>query len=124
MRYRRWQIIGVLVILLSMALVTPALAHEGHECDHHHHLATIESLADHVEHAAMMGHISNAGVANSLLAKLSAAQAALDRGQTVVAVNNLNAFVNQLEAQAGNQVLEPHASCLIHHAHQVHMALG
>lgn len=124
MRFLRWQVIGLLVVLLSVALVTPALAAEGHDCDHHHHEATIENLAQHVEHAAMMGHITNAGVANSLLAKLAAAQSALDRGQTAVAVNILNAFVNQLEAQAGKHVLEPHASCLIHHAHQVHMALG
>jgi len=124
MQYRRWQIIGVLVVLLSMALVTSALAEEGHECGHHHHEATIASLAEHVEHAAMMGHISNVGVANSLLAKLAAAQAALDRGQTATAVNILNALISELEAQAGKQVLEPHAGCLTHHAHQVHMALG
>lgn len=124
MRLLRWQVIGLLTVLWSVALVSPVVAAEGHDCDHHHHEATIESLAQHVEHAAIMGHITNDGVANSLLAKLATAQAAFDRGQTTVAVNILNAFVNQLEAQTGQHVLEPHASCLIHHAHQVHMALG
>lgn len=124
MRLLRWQVIGMLIVLLSVALVTPAVAAEGHNCGHHHHEATIENLAQHVEHAAMMDHITNVGVANSLLAKLSAAQSALDSGQTAAAVQILNAFINELEAQTGKHVPEPHAGCLIHHAHQVHMALG
>jgi hypothetical protein len=38
--------------------------------------------------------------ANSLFAKLDAAQSALDLGQTGVAINNLKAFVQAVEAQA------------------------
>ena len=124
MRFQRWQVIGLLVVWLSVALVTPALAEEGHDCGHHHQMATIENLAQHVEHAAMMGHITNAGVTNSLLAKLAAAQSAFDRGQNQTAINMLHAFISELEALAGKHVLDLHAQCLIHHAHQVHMALS
>jgi hypothetical protein len=43
------------------------------------------------------------GIANSLVVKLEAARAALDRGQTKTACNNLGAFINEVQARSGSQ---------------------
>ena len=91
------------------------------ECEHH--AATIESLRDCVEHASMMGHIDNTGVANSLLAKLSAAQAAVDRGQPGVAVNILEALISEVQAQSGEHIDAEHAEHMEMHAEHVIDAL-
>jgi hypothetical protein len=112
--------IVLLLAVLSLALVGPAFAMEG-ECDHDP--ATIESLVHCVHHAQEMGHIANAGVANALQAKLDGAQAALDRGQPDVAINKLNAFVNQVQAQAGVHIHPAHAEHMIMHARMVIAAL-
>ena len=91
-------------------------------CDHTG--TTIASLHHCVGHAYDMGHITNKGVANSLLAKLDAAQAALDRGQPGVAVNLLHAFINEVNAQAGKHIVADHAGHLVEHARNVITALG
>ena len=110
----------LLVAVLSMLVVPSALAMDGMEgeCPHHHE-PTIEALHHCVHHAEEMGHITNAGVAKALHAKLDAAQAALDRGQPDVAVNNLEAFINQVEAQAGKSIDAEHAGHMIMHAEMV-----
>jgi hypothetical protein len=54
------------------------------------------------------GCIDNHGIANALSSKLSAAQAALGRGQIQTAINVLGAFNNQIQAQAGKHIT---ASC-------------
>jgi 5'-nucleotidase/UDP-sugar diphosphatase len=56
---------------------------------------TVQSLADSVSMYYQDGQISNAGVYNSLLQKLAAAQAAWDRGQANVVSNVLNAFIEE-----------------------------
>jgi len=113
-------ILSIVAVLLLLA--APAFAAENHTCDHNG--TTIESLHHCVMHAYDMGHITNAGVRDSLLAKLDAAQAALDRGQPGVAVNLLHAFVNQLNAQAGKHIVADHAIHLVDHARNVITALG
>ena len=113
--------IVLLVTVLSLALVGPAFAMEG-ECDHDP--TTIGSLVHCVHHAQEMGHIANAGVGKALLAKLNAAQAAVDRGQPAVAVNLLNAFINQVQAQSGVHIGATHADHMIMHAQSVITELG
>ncbi len=113
--------IVVLLALLTTALAVPAFAGEEHMCSHD--MNTIESLHHCVSHALEMGHISNAGVANALLAKLDGAQAAADRGQSAVAVNKLNAFINQAQAQSGSHIDAMHAEHMIMHAQMVITAL-
>lgn len=103
----------LLAALFSLTLAIPAFAMEGHDCTH---VATIDSLR---EHASMTDHVDNQGVANSLVAKLDAADAALDRGQPDVAANLLNAFINQVQAQSGKHIHADHAGCLINHAGEV-----
>jgi hypothetical protein len=112
----------LLLALLTAALAAPAFASEEHMCAHE--MNTVESLQHCVHHALEMGHITNADIANALQAKLDGAQAALDRGQPDVAINLLNAFVNQVQAQAGVHIDPMHAEHMIMHAQMVIMALA
>ena len=113
-----------IVAMLSL-LAAPALAAGDMTCDHGGAtMDPIESLHHCVMHAYDMGHITNAGVANSLMAKLDAAQAAFDRGQTDVAINLLNAFINEVDAQSGKSIAADHAAHLAMHAQMVIMAVG
>jgi hypothetical protein len=111
-------IVGVLVLLAA-----PAFAADDMTCGQMD--ATIASLHQCVQHAQEMGHITNAGVATSLLAKLDAAQAALDRGQTDVAISLLNAFISDVSAQSDKLIAADHAAHMVMHAQMVIiMALG
>lgn len=111
-------------VLLTLALVVAVFAafplqvsaSDEHDCDH---AATVASLRDCVDH-----HIHNPGIVKSLLAKLDAAHAALDRGQPDVAVNNLYAFIHEVDAQAGKHIDPGHAAHLSMHATEVIAALG
>jgi hypothetical protein len=85
---------------------------------------TIQSLQACVLHAAEMGFIDNAGVTGSLLAKLDAAASAADRGQPLVAVQAIQAFVNEVTAQAGTHIDTEHAEHMLAHAQAVIQALG
>ena len=57
------------------------------------------------------------------LAKLDTAEAAQGRGQTEVAVNLLEAFIQAVNAQAGKHILQPHADHLVMHAYAVIQSL-
>jgi hypothetical protein len=109
------------LVVASLLAATPVIASNGDECPNHE--ATILSLRACVAHAAEIGHIDNRGVVKSLLAKLDAAQRALDRGQSRVAVANVEAFIHAVEAQAGKHIDAQHASHMIMHANQVIDAL-
>lgn len=113
---------ALLVVAISLMFALPAFAEGDHTCDHD--ATTIVSLHHCLMHAAEAGHISNAGVAKSLMAKVEAAQAAADRGQTDVAINNLQAFVNEVNAQAGKHIDAEHALHLVEHAGKVIAGLG
>ena len=113
--------IALIIIVLSLIATGPVFAMDSGECNHD--MATIESLHHCVMHAAEMGHITNHGVANALLSKLNAAQAALDRGQPAAAINILRAFIHTVEAQSGVSIVDPHGEHLIMHAQMVIDAL-
>ena len=113
-------ILGILAVLLLTA--APVSAADAMTCDHTG--TAIKSLHDCVIHAYDMGHITNAGVRDSLLAKLDAAHAALDRGKTGVAINQLRAFTNEVNAQAGKHNMADHVVHLLEHAQQVSRALS
>jgi len=85
---------------------------------------TIAALQDCVTHALSIGHIDNAGIANSLLSILDGAERAQDRNQTAVAVALLNAFIHEVEAQAGKHIDDAHAHHMVEHAGEVIAALG
>ena len=85
---------------------------------------TIAALQDCVAHALSIGHIDNAGIANSLLQKLDAAQRAQNRGETGVAISLLHAFIFEVHALAGTHIDSAHASHMVEHAEEVIAALG
>lgn len=103
------------LVVVSLLSVTPVLASEA--CPHPE--PTIQALHACVTDAIAMGHIDNRGVANSLLAKLDSAQAALDRGQTQVAAANLHAFIQEVKAQTGKHIAAEHAEHMVMHAQAV-----
>lgn len=105
--------------VLALALVSRAHASDEQDCN----AVTVISLHHCVAHAVEMGHISNAGVANSLLRKVDAALAAEDWGNTRVTVRILEAFINEVEAQAGIHIDSTHADHMINHATKVIVAL-
>lgn len=112
------------LVALSFAVVGPAFAAET--CNHDmagSHDPTIAALIDHVNHARTMNHITSGGVSNALLAKLKSAEAAQARGQADVAINTVNAFINQVKAQSGKQIEAACADHLLMQAEHVVMAL-
>jgi hypothetical protein len=114
MRARHLSLVLVWAVL-ALALVSRAHASDEHDCN----AVTVISLHHCVQHAFETGHISNAGVANSLLRKIDAALAAEDWGNTSVAVRILEAFINEVEAQAGIHIDSTHADHMITHATNV-----
>lgn len=117
MKTKNLRYVTFVLVVVSLLSVTPVFASEGEQCLHPEH--TIQALRDCVAHAAEMGHINNQGVAKSLLAKLDAAQAALDHEQTQVVVATLEAFIHEVEAQAGKHIEAVHADHMIMHAQHV-----
>jgi hypothetical protein len=111
-----------LVAFAGFSLLTPGMA-RAQTTDDCVHDPTIVSLEVCVEHAASHGFIDNQGIENSLLAKLDAAQSAYDRGQNSVAINNLQAFINEVQAQTGKHIDQLHAQHLVMHAQLVIQAL-
>jgi hypothetical protein len=117
------RLLFVTLTLIVLGLVAPAPA-RAQAMDGCVHEPTIQSLRECVQHAANHGFIDNQGIVRSLLAKLDAAQAAVDRGQPAVAVNQLEAFIRELRAQAGKHIAQEHAEHLQMHAQDVIRALG
>jgi len=114
MRARYLSLVLVWAVLV-LAFVSRAHASDEHDCN----AVTVISLHHCVQHAIEMGHVSNAGVANSLLRKIDAALAAEDWGNTSVAVRILEAFINEVGAQAGTHIDSTHADHMITHATNV-----
>lgn len=59
------------------------------------------------------------GMENSLISKLEAVIKSLDRGRNNAAVNQLGAFINQVEAQSGKKLSDEEADGLIEAAQEV-----
>lgn len=119
MRQVRYFFVVLVWLAVSLAFVSRAQAANGMDCEHD----TLESLHHCVQHAAEMGHISNAGVANSLLAKVDAAAGAAARQRTNAAVRILEAFIREVEAQAGVHIDAEHAGHMVMHAEAIIDAL-
>jgi FIMAH domain-containing protein len=72
----------------------------------------LKRLIDDKEQAIQTGWIENRGLGISLDAKLNAANAALARGDSRAAVNQLNALLDEVNAQAGKQLSSEAAALL------------
>lgn len=114
-------ILALIAAGLSMFAAGPAPAAEMEHCAH---APTIAALRTCVEHAIDQGHIDNHGVGRSLLPKLDSAQRSLNRGQPAVAINQLEAFIHELDAQAGAHIEAEHATHMRTHAQDVITALS
>jgi FIMAH domain-containing protein len=77
---------------------------------------TPDSIIADVNSALSSGAITNAGVANSLLAELNQAKAARDRGQCATAASIYRAFINDVQAQSGKAISAVTASQLVSEA--------
>lgn len=121
MKTRTLLYVVFILAIVSLLSITPVFASNSMECPHPE--PTISALQDCVSHAAEMGHIDNQGITNSLLAKLTGAQSALERGQARVAVAKLEAFIHEVEAQAGKHIDVMHADHMKMHAQEVIHAL-
>lgn len=119
MRRVHYLFLAFVWLALSLSFVSRAHADDAMDCNQ----STVESLYHCVHHAAEMGHISSAGVANSLLAKVSAADDALARQKTNAAVRILGAFIHEVEAQAGVHIELEHAEHMVMHAEMIIDAL-
>jgi hypothetical protein len=117
------RLLVVTLALILFGFVAPAAPASAAMIDDCAHAATILSLRTCVQHALDHGHIDSRSIARSLFAQLDAAQAALDRGQTSVAVRKLEAFVRELDAQTGKHIVAEHATHLRMHAEAVITAL-
>ncbi|MCB9149972.1 MAG: tandem-95 repeat protein [Caldilineaceae bacterium] len=83
----------------------------------------IEALADKVQ-ALVDSGVLKAGNGNALLATLGNAQKKITSGQTSVAINMLNAFINQVSGFSGNQLTSAQAQTLIDNANAIIVALS
>lgn len=113
---------GVVIAFVIFSLVgaSPAKAQASDGCPPD---TTVQSLQICVEHAAGQGFIDNQGVTNSLLAKLGAAQNAIDHNQPTVAINQLQALMREVQAQAGKHIDQIRAEHIIAHAQAVIQAV-
>lgn len=76
-------------------------------------VVTIGDLKNDVNIAFNIGLIDNPGIKQSLLAKLDAAERAISRGQKQTAINQLNAFINEVNAQKDKHIKEDAAKILL-----------
>ncbi len=120
----KWLLVAVTVLVLSTLVAGPVLA-DTMTCDASMgDMTTIQSLIDCVNHAISSGYVSDPAVAQALLATLNAANAAQLHGNTWTAINNLNAFISQVQAQSGVHIDPDHATHMIMHAQMVIADLG
>lgn len=75
-------------------------------------VVTPESIQEDVNHFLDDGRIKNAGLANSLLAKLRAAAAARAAGRCQQAANIYQAFIDEVSAQSGKGI-DPTAAAIM-----------
>ncbi|HKW58690.1 MAG TPA: hypothetical protein VJR46_02930 [Candidatus Dormibacteraeota bacterium] len=79
-------------------------------------IVTPDSIAADVRNALASGHITKAGIADTLLSDLNAAKAARDRGQCKTAANIYQGFINDVAAQSGKAITTTTASLLTREA--------
>jgi 2',3'-cyclic-nucleotide 2'-phosphodiesterase (5'-nucleotidase family) len=76
-------------------------------------IATSKSLVSSVNSFFTEGLIDNGGIQNSLLKKIGNAQKDIDKGKLDTAINKLEAFINEVQAQSGNHITVEAADLLI-----------
>jgi len=82
-------------------------------------LLTPEGIKTCLRSAFNLNWIDNKGILNSLTKKMENADAAYKRGQTGTAINILQAFINEVEAQKGKHIASTAADILIDDANSL-----
>lgn len=82
-------------------------------------VANSTDLITDINAANSVGHLGTPGTYHSLLAKAENAKAKLDAGQAQAAKNILNAFINEVTAQKGQQINSIAADILIEDAQYI-----
>jgi len=77
-------------------------------------IGALEDLIEHIQQMNLLG-----GIENSLVSKLENAIQSVDRGQHNAASNQLEAFINEVEAQRGKKITEEQADELIADAQSI-----
>lgn len=75
--------------------------------------ATFPSAKQDIDLSFKIGWIKNEGLENSLIMKLQNAEADQSRGDTIAAKNTLNAFINEVKAQAAGNGIDPDADTML-----------
>lgn len=79
-------------------------------------IITIEDVRNDVNIAYNLNLITNSGIRQSLLSKLDVIESAINRGQKKTATNQLNAFINEVNAQKGKHMKDEAIKILIEDA--------
>ncbi|MBI3754220.1 MAG: hypothetical protein HY266_09330 [Deltaproteobacteria bacterium] len=82
-------------------------------------VVTVEDLKNDVNIAFNLGLIDNDGIKQSLLVKLDAAENSIKRGQKQAAKNQLNAFINEVNAQKDKHIKGQAVDILINGAQYI-----
>ena len=80
---------------------------------------SVDSLKALVNRFYAEGKITKATIRDSLLEQLTAAQRSIDAGSKKKAINQLNAFINLVQAQTGKAIKPPAPAMLIADAQYV-----
>ncbi len=82
-------------------------------------VVTIEDAKKDVNIAFDLGLIDNPGIKQSLLSKLDAIEKATNEGQKPTAINQLNTFINEVNAQKGKHIKDDAAKILLEDAQYI-----
>jgi len=96
---------------LIIGLATPKATAQMPDCE-----MILDTLDDCVTHHWEMGQIHSKILYKILLLKVKAAILAEDHGKTKLAINILNAFINEVNAQSGKKIDSDAAVHMIMHA--------
>jgi hypothetical protein len=113
-----WNGHGQVNIPAGLSNVTAIAAGFGHS------LALVETFTLTDLTAQVNGMNIHHGIKNSLRAKLNAAQAAINAGDTATACAKLADFINECQAQSGKKLAVSQASQLIAGANKIRVSLG
>ncbi len=82
-------------------------------------IATPSNLKQDIALSRKIGWIDNDGIMNSLLKKAKAIEASISKGNKTSAKNQLNAFINEVNAQKGKHISDKAAKILLEDAQYI-----
>lgn len=82
-------------------------------------ITTYSSLKQDITLSRKIGWINNDGIMNSLLKKVEAIEASMAKGKNDTAKNQLNALINEINAQKGKQIDEKAVKMLLEDAQYI-----